>query len=177
MIVMAAPTDRAGEPGSGAQLSAHHTRTIALCGARRRDLMVYLTAYLRRFPEQATVLVADDDPDSTETRRARIERADQVVLLNDAGALRWPAAGTVAYAEAAGKPICWLHRPCRRCPACQSHAVALVADELTWCQAFGCGWFGDNSEAATLPDRSELRTYSLQELTRIPWAPVPRRVA
>jgi hypothetical protein len=176
VIVMAAPTDRDGEPGL--RLQPRRIRTVALCGAGRRDLMAYLTAYLRRFPRRATVIVADDDPDSIETRRARIERADQVLVLNDAGGLRWPAAGAVAYAEAAGKPIRWLQRPCQRCPACQSHAVALVADGLAWCQAFGCGWVGDDSEAATLPDRSELEAHSLDELTgRIRWGRVRWRVA
>jgi hypothetical protein len=175
VIIMAAPPDR--DRGLGRRLQPRRIRTVALCGARRRDLMAYLTAFLRRFPRQATVIVADDDPDNLETRRARIERADQVLVLNDAGGLRCPAAGAIAYAEAAGKPIRWLQRPCRRCPACQSHAVAMVADELTWCQAFGCGWFGDDSEAATLPDQRELRAYSLQELTRIRWGHVSRRVA
>jgi hypothetical protein len=177
VIVMAAPTDRDGEARSSPPPRSHHTRTVALCGARRSDTMAYLTAFLRRFPELATVIVADDDPDSIETRLARIEHADEVLMLNDAGALRWPAAGLVAYAEAAGKPLRWLHRPSRRCPVCRSHAVALVADELVWCEAFTCGWIGDDSHAATPPDHSELRAFALAELTRIRWGRVRWRAA
>jgi hypothetical protein len=137
--------------------------TVALCGAPAVVAVRYLAAYLRRRPRVATVVVADDDPDRVDLHAARLERADQVVVLNGAGVLRWPAAWAVAYATAAGKPIWWLRRPIRRCPVCRGHAVALVAAGLAWCETPRCGWVGDDTAAASLPDDTELQAGFLLE--------------
>jgi hypothetical protein len=156
------PTEAASAAEAGIRVERYRPRpgtTVALCGAPTDVVLRYLAALLRRCPRVATVIVADDDPATGELRAERLEQADHLVVLNQAGPLRWPAARAVAYAAAAGKPIWWLRRPVHRCPTCRSHAVALVAGDLAWCQRARCGWVGDDTAAAiaaAIPPAAEL---------------------